>query len=145
MGVSIFNDGVSLMSAYGATFWRSVDGLSFHQVRGVVDLTPPDISRTTVDNSEPETDYEEKKAGVRKIGDISGRFSVEGNPDVAVFMDDFESDTARWYRIDYGDQLSVTVQGFVTKCTDDAPISSRITRQITISITGTPVLNNRGA
>jgi len=133
------------MSAYGATFWRSLDGVSFHQVSGLIDITPPDLSRGTVDNTEPGADYEEKKAGSRKIGDVNARFSVENNPHVAAFMDDFESDTPRWYRVDYGRNLSVTFRGFVTKVADDAPIANRITRQITISITGTPVLNNRGA
>lgn len=133
------------MSAYGTTFWRSLDGVSFYQVAGLIDVTPPDLSRTTVDNTEPESDYEEKKAGARKIGDVSARFKAEGNPHVAVFVDDFESDAPRWYRIDYGPSLSVIFSGFVTKVADDAPVSNRITRQITISITGTPVLNNRGA
>lgn len=132
------------MSAYGATFWRSLDGVAFYQVTGLIDLTPPDLSRSTVDNTEPESEYEEKKAGSKKAGDVSARFVAEGNPHVAVFVDDFESDDPRWYRIDYGPNLSVIFSGFVTKVADDAPVSNRITRQITISITGTPVLNNRG-
>lgn len=133
------------MSAYGTTFWRSLDGVSFYQVNGLIDVTPPDLSRATVDNTEPESDYEEKKSGTRKIGDVSARFSAEGNPHIAAFFDDFDSDDPRWYRIDYGPGLSVIFSGFVTKIADDAPIANRITRQITISITGTPVLNNRGA
>lgn len=133
------------MSGYGTKFWRSVDGVTFYQVTGLIEVSPPDFSRTPVDNTEPGAEYPEKKAGAKKVGDVSASFKAEGNPHIAEFYNDLNSDAARYYRIDYGEEFTVSFSGFVTKVKDDNPTSGRITRQVTISITGTPQLTYRGA
>lgn len=132
------------MSSYGATFWRSIDGIAYHQILGLIDISPPDLSRKTVDDTEPESEYPTKKPGMRKAGDVSLTLKAEENPHISEMIDDYEADSPRFYRIDYGVGFSVGFSGFVISVGDDAPKSSRITRKITISLTGTPTLNNRG-
>lgn len=137
MAYSVICHGILLMIAYGTTFWRSTDGITYTQVIGVFDIAPPDLSRSVVDCTEPESEFSQCKPGQKKAGEVNVKLDAE-SPHAALMIDDYNSDSIVHYRIDYGENFRVNFSGYVISIKEDHSKGSKLYRNVSISISGKP-------
>lgn len=129
------------MIGYGATLWRSSDNVIYRQITGLIEVSPPELSRAIIDNTEPESEFPSYLVGQKKYGDVTIKIDAE-SAHRNFIIQDYTNGNLIYYRLDYGENFRVYFTGYVTSVKDDTPISSRITRSATISISGTPTFED---
>lgn len=140
------------IKGYGATFGREDDTTSgtYNAISEVVSITPPQLSRETVDvthlNSADE--YREFIAGIKDGGEISITMAYLGTAngtEQEKLYGDFESGDVINYQISYPDSATWEAACIVTGIAP-AELSNeeRITDAVTLKVTGKPTFT-RGA
>lgn len=127
---------------YGTTFSRSTDNVTFTQVAGLVDIEPPEVTRdvqetTLMDNSDGANGTKTFQGGMRDTGEIS--LTLHWNPDDAgqqALKADLETDSARYYRITYPDNTTMSMRAVLSSWGQAVPIDNRITRTCKFKVSG---------
>ena len=124
----------------GTAFSRSLTETgTYTPLAEVQSIDGPQMSRDTpeVTNLGSEGGYKEFVAGFRDAGNISLPMNFTHDT-YELMLDDFESDEARWYRIDMPNTEKTRMQfkGLITSCPVSIQTASQVTSNVSIKITG---------
>lgn len=132
---------------HGCDLQRSSDGTSggtFATVGTIYDMTPPAVSRETVDNtSHSSTDrWREYVSGLRDGGEMSldVAFDPATGGDIYDFFSDIGADTAGYYKLVFNDagNREWGFAAWVTQITPTAPLDDKRMFSVTFKLTGKP-------
>jgi hypothetical protein len=129
----------------GTTFSRSAtENGTYVALAEVLNIDGPTMSRDTpeVTNLDSEDNYKEFIAGFKDAGTISLPMNFTHDT-YEQMLDDFDDQTGKWYRIDMPNTEKTRLQfkGLVTNCPISIQTASQVTSNVTIKITGKPVLS----
>lgn len=132
---------------HGTLFQRGNGAGGFVTVAGVRSITPPNMTRETVDSSDMETtDRWRTHIGAMRDG---GECSVEifWNPDdpaastvAANAWADLRSDDARDYQVLWTDGSYLRFSGVLTGMPVEVPLDDNMTATLTYKVSGAPTL-----
>ena len=133
----------SAISSQGTMFFRW-DESEWVEVAEIVGIDGPGKSRETIDVTTLRSSdgYREHIGDLKDGGTVSLTMNFT-SATYALFEEDFESDTPQNYAIVLPDteQTSVEFEGLVTELPLSAQVGDRITANITIKVTGKPVVS----
>jgi len=135
------------ISAQGTLLARSPDpawvgsgSTSFTEIAELREITPPALTRNTIEMTTHNEDDDAYVVGIRRHGDLS--FNVNFVPD-NVTHDHSTGLQAAWfsgerniYRLTYPDGTQWLFSGFVTNFAPSAPVDDRLSADVTIRPTG---------
>jgi hypothetical protein len=145
------------MIGHGTTLRRSENGLNWLEIGQIISLTPPSLSRETLETTHMESEYKEYIGGQVDAGEISleinffepfvttGEESEETNHHLV--FGDFKSGAVVLYRLDFPDKRTkggdvvVTaweVPSVVSAFSINTPASDRVTASVTLKVAGKP-------
>lgn len=129
--------GIDFQSGNGA------DPEVFATIGEIVDVTPPNVSRDTVEvtHSKSPDKFREFIGGLRDGGEAS--VDVHWNPSsakVAELYADLEVDTPKNYRVLFPDTANFTVAALITGIEPSTPIDDRMVCTVSFKVSGKPVL-----
>lgn len=133
----------------GTTFSRSEteDG-TYTPLAEVLNIDGPTMTRDTpeVTNLDSDGGYKEFVAGFRDAGTISLPMNFTHDT-YEIMLDDFEDDTAKWYRIDLPNSNATRLQfsGLITSCPVSIQAQSQVTSNVTIKISGQVVVSEESS
>lgn len=139
------------ISAQGTKIARSIDpawppsapqggSVSFTEIAELRDITPPGLTRNTIEMTTHNEEDDAYVVGIRRHGELE--FNVNFVPDNATH-DHLTGLQKSWfdgkrdiYRITYPDGTQWLFSGFVANIEPDAPVDDRLGADITIRPTG---------
>lgn len=133
---------------YG-TLFKTGDGMSpetFTQLSEVTGITPPSMSRDSVDVSHEQSPsaWREFIAGLKDAGEISLDMNFDpANAGSTALMAELTlngSAAVKNRQIVFPDNSMFTFAAFLTKYEPDAPLEKSMTAKVTFKITGAPTL-----
>ena len=125
-------------------FHRSSDGTSggtFATVGQVLDLTPPNVSRDTVEvtHSKSTERWREFIGGLKDAGEASLEINFDpADATTTAFLNDINTDTAGYYKIVFPDATEWGFAALATNFDPGAPIDDKMTGTFTVKLTGKP-------
>jgi predicted secreted protein len=127
------------------TLFRRWDSSEWQNIAEINTVTGPGRSRDTIDVTSLQSTggYREFIAGFRDAGTVA--LAMNFTRDTYELMnDDFEVDTLQNYEIVLPDPENTTIEfvGFVTELGLAIPTDDKITSDVTIKISGKPVINS---
>ena len=127
------------------TLFRRWDSSEWQNIAEINTVTGPGRSRDTIDVTSLDSTggYREFIAGFRDAGTVA--LAMNFTRDTYELMnDDFEVDTLQNYEIVLPDPENTTIEfvGFVTELGLAIPTDDKITSDVTIKISGKPVINS---
>ncbi|OSM43460.1 phage tail tube protein [Nesterenkonia sp. PF2B19] len=127
------------IDAFGTTLSREDDAGSFEPIANVTSLSPPNISRETLDvtSHDSPNGYMEFLGGLKDPGEVS----VEVNYDPSQhdkLVDDFEEDDPIKYEIAFPDGTVWAFEAILTAFEPDAPYDDKLTAEMTLKVTSKP-------
>jgi len=126
----------------GTVFLRK-EAAVFVALAGVYNITGPGMTRETVETTTYDSPdgYREKIGGLRDGGNITFTMNFVDTT-YQIIKDDFEDDTIQEYEVQFPDanKTKVTFSGLVTELPTSIPEGDRITVDVTIEISGKPVI-----
>jgi predicted secreted protein len=127
------------------TLFRRWNGSEWENIAEINTVTGPGRSRDTIDVTSLQSTggYREFIAGFRDAGTCALAMNFTRNT-YELMNDDFEVDTLQNYEIVLPDAESTTIEfiGFVTELGLAIPTDDKITSDVTIKISGKPVINS---
>lgn len=127
------------IAGVGTTFGRSLDGNNYTTIGQINSITGPSMSRDVIDTTALDTSggYRTFIAGFRNPGTLTLNMNFTQST-YALMKADFESNTARYYRITLPDTEATQLQfqGLVTELPLTIPTDDKVTANVTIQITG---------
>jgi predicted secreted protein len=127
------------------TKFRRWSGSAWASLAEVNSIKGPGMSRSPIDVTSLDSigGYREFIAGFRSAGTITLTMNFTRHSFDLMF-DDFESDVAQFYEIILPDVEETTLEfeGLVTECPLSIPTDDKVTVDVTIQITGQPVVNS---
>lgn len=132
------------MSGVGVQFHRW-NGSHWDSISEITSIKGPGMKRETIEvtNIDSVGGWKEFIAGFREAGTLSLSMNFSrGNLDL--FMEDFASDDEQYYEIVIPDAQITTIEfsGMVTELPLSITAKDAITNDVTIQITGMPVVNS---
>lgn len=130
---------------FSSQFWRwdkTASPAAYVKIAEVIDLTPPALSRDTVDTTHYESPerFREYVSGLRDAGEASMTLQFSAPSALAGLLADYRDDDAVNYRMvwsnDAGTQWDFSA--FVTGIEPQAPMEDRLTADCTFKLTGKP-------
>lgn len=131
------------MIGYGTKFYRSPDDITYTQVANLLSFTPPEKSRSSIDNTTLDgTDlYKTFEPGMIDAGEVSLQLVWNQADAQQDALDaDFESSALVYYRIKYPNDVTVDYYGFITGIGGTVEIEGRIAKTVKFKISGKPVV-----
>lgn len=140
--------------AFGTLLKRG-DGVpateAFETIASVSDLSGPSRSRETIDvtaHDSPDK-YREFLAGLKDGGEVTATINFNPADTTHTQLDaDFEDGVTRNWQIilleGSADEHTWAIAGFVTAVGDSYPIDDKMEREVTIKVSGKPVLSATG-
>jgi predicted secreted protein len=124
----------------GTVFSRSeTETGTYTALAEVLNIDGPTMTRDTpeVTNLDSEGGYKEFIAGFRDAGNITLPMNFT-HVTYEAMLDDFEDDSAKWYRIDMPNtqKTRLQFQGLVTSCPVSIQTASQVTSNVSIKISG---------
>lgn len=112
----------------------------FIQVGQVVDLTPPNLSRETVDVTHHQSPkrFREFVGALLDAGEMSFSVQMSGPGVMSSFIKDMTEKKALKYKMVWPDGVEWPFAGLVTGVTPEAPIDDKMMAGITIKLSGVP-------
>jgi predicted secreted protein len=136
----------SAIAGVGTKFrrWNKAGGV-WESLAEVNSITGPGMSRDPIDVTSLDSigGYREFITGFRSAGTLSLTMNFTRSS-FDKMMADFESDLASHYEIILPDVENTTIEfeGLVTECPLTIPTDDKVTVDVTIQITGQPVVNS---
>lgn len=129
------------------TLLKRGDGASpevFTEIADVTGLTPPGLSRETIDVTSHGSDagWMEFVPGLKDPGEMSADINYQ--PELHdLLVDDFEDTAARNYQIVFPDETATTWSfgAILTGFEPDAPYDDKLAASLTFKVTGKPTLS----
>jgi len=124
-----------ILTSTGPNVWTSV--------AEVTSITPPGLSRDTVDatHSESADKFREFIPGLIDGGEVSLELNfVPGNSTTTLLLAEIEQAAARSYKIVFPGGETFSFSGIATAFEPDAPVDDKMSASATFKITGKPVL-----
>lgn len=127
------NDGSELPDTWDASL--------FTRIADIKELTPPELSKDTNDETYLDDDfgYKDKSSGSKDPGTLS--FTIAWKPGETIqqtLFQDFELDVKTWYAIVYRNTVVDYCFGEVTKLGKTITENETITRSVDITLSGAP-------
>ncbi len=126
------------------TLFKRNDGAgAYTTLAEVTGVTPPNLSRDTVDATHMESPerYREFISGLRDGDEVSIEMNfVPGGAAMTALLADFHNDAAVGYKIVFPNAVEWTFSAFITSFNPEAPLDDKMTLAPTFKITGKPVL-----
>lgn len=138
-------------SAQGTILARSIDpnwpdsapqggAVSFNDVSELRDLTPPALTRNTIETTTHNETWDKKVVGIKRHGDLSADLNFEpsdATQDHLTGLQKSYDDGARdIWRVTYPNAEAWLFSGYVTGFEVDAPVDDRLTADLTVAVTG---------
>jgi predicted secreted protein len=137
---------------FGTLFQRGNDaGNIFLTMGGVTSISGPTRSRETIDVTAHDSPdgWMEFIGGVKDGGEVSCDINYDPGDATHDLDDDFDDETPRKYRIiilpGTEDEHTWTVTGILTSLEDEFPYDDKMSRSLTIKVSGRPVLVQTGS
>lgn len=129
---------------HGTRIFRTADrtvGGSRVSVGRVRDVTPPAISRDTVETTDMESEdqWEEFIAGIKRSGELSFDITFDpGSDESAAFMADFNNKLPGYYFIVFPNSVEWGFKALITNYTPTTPVADKMTATVTFKLSGKP-------
>ncbi|MDQ8045263.1 MAG: phage tail tube protein [Patulibacter sp.] len=143
---------MSGQDGFGTLFQRGNDaGNVFVTMGGVTNISGPARSRETIDVTAHDSPdgWMEFIGGLKDGGEVSCDINYDPSDDTHDLDDDFDDVTPRKYRIvllpGTEDEHTWTINGVLTGLEDEFPYDDKMTRSLTIKVTGKPTLVQTGS
>ncbi|WHI52984.1 phage tail tube protein [Microbulbifer sp. MLAF003] len=133
-----------MAQGYKTKFSRSDDGSSYTPVAGMLDIDPGEESRgsvemTPIDGTSGYMDYD--PSGLRDAGEVSITLIWnESDSGQQALRADYDSDTNKYYQIEYPEGTTVEFTGHITGWGKAVPKDDKITRTVKFKISGKPTV-----
>lgn len=119
--------------------------LTYAEIGEIGDLPLPPMKRDTIDVSHQSSPggWKEYIGGMRDAGDL--KFTVAYRPELdQQWIDDFNSESKVNYQIKLPDtaETTWTFKGLVVEFQAKAPLNDKLTADVTIKVTGQPVITD---
>lgn len=138
--------------AFGTLFQRGDDaGAIFTTIAGVTNISGPQRKRETIDVTSHDSpdQWMEFIGGLKDGGEISLDINYNPADDTHDLDDDFDDDALRSYRVvllpDTEDEFTWTISGVMTELSDEFPYDDKMSRSMTIKVSGKPTLVATGS
>lgn len=118
---------------------------SFVEIADIIGIAPPAMSRDSVETTKHNTTdrYRTFIPGLRDGGEVTLQIQYDPtNTGHGDLYDDFNDDVAHNYQVVLPASIGETwsFSGFLTAMSEETPIDDRVTRSITIKVSGKPSL-----
>lgn len=129
---------------HGTLIKRSDDGTStgnFITVGRVRDVTPPPLSRDTVETTDMESEdkWEEFIGGIKRSGELSFDMTFDpGSAETTEFMTDLNNDNPRYYSIVFPDSSEWKLKALLIGFEPAVPVADKMATTITYKLSGKP-------
>lgn len=139
---------------FGTLFKRATNltpGTTFETVANVTSIGGPDRSRETIDVTAHDSPggWMEFIGGLKDGGEISLDINYDPAEDTHDLDDDFDDGAPRNYQIvilpDTDDEHTWSIKGIMTGLEDEFPYDDKMSRTMTIKISGKPTLAATGS
>lgn len=136
------------IKGYGSVFERGdgADPEVFAEVAEVVSITPPQLTKETVDATHLNSPdgYREFLAGMKDAGEVTFTMAYVANgTGQSDIRDDFEADDVVNYRITLPNDATWEFSGIVTGLApSELSIEERVTEAVTIKVSGKPIFTD---
>lgn len=131
------------MKGYGTKFYRSTDDITYTQVANLLNVALSEYSRGSIENTtiDGTTGFKTFEPGLIDAGEVSLTLVWDvANTEQIALAADLESDTLRYYRVEYPDGTEVDMYGFITGWGDSIEIEEKVMRNVKFKISGKPVV-----
>lgn len=129
------------INAFGTKLERSEDGTTFAPIADITSLTPPGISRDTIDV----TSHDSTEGWMEFVGSLKDPGEVKADinyqpTDHDSLVEDFEDTVPRKYRITFPDGTTWAFGAILTGFEPDAPYDDKLAASLTWKVTGKPTI-----
>lgn len=140
--------------AFGSQFKRATTlspGTTYETIANVTSISGPDRKRETIDVTAHDSpdQYMEFIGGLKDGGEVSMDINYDPAEDTHDLDGDFEDNTPRNYQVvllpGTDDEHTWQLKGIMTELSDEMPYDDKLSRTLTIKITGKPVLTATGS
>jgi predicted secreted protein len=129
---------------HGTIVKRSQDGTingTFLTVGRVRDVTPPPLSRDTVETTDMESEdrWEEFIGGIKRSGELSFDITFDpGSAETAEFTGDLNNDDPRYYSLTFPDATEWKFKALLTGFEPTVPVADKMAATVTYKLSGKP-------
>lgn len=129
---------------HGTKLLRSSDRTSagvFTTVGRIRDVTPPELSRDTVDTSDMETEdrWRTYIGAMKDAGELSFEMTFDpGSAETTAFMGDLNDDIANYYKLQFPDASEWGFSALLTGFGATVPVADKMATTIKYKLSGKP-------